>query len=64
MNSKPDDDRLMPLAGQHRQPSYGSPPRGGYQRQGYGEAIAKSFIRAIAASLGRFLVRAITRRLR
>jgi hypothetical protein len=64
MNSKPDDDRLLPLTGQHPQPSYGSPRRGGYQRQGYGEAIAKSFIRAIAAALGRFLVRAITRRLR
>ena len=62
MNSKPDDDRRMPLAGQHR-PSY-EPRRGGYQRQGYGEAIAKSFLRAIAAALGRFLVRAITRRLR
>ena len=64
MNSKPDDDRLLPLTGQHPQPSYGSPRRGGYQRQGYGQAIAKSFIRAIAAALGRFLVRAITRRLR
>ena len=64
MNSKPDDDRLLPLTGQHPQPSYGSPRRGGYQRQGYGEAIAKSFLRAIAAALGRFLVRAITRRLR
>ena len=63
MNSKPDDDRLMPLAGPH-QPPYGSPRRGGYQRQGYGEAIAKSFLRAIAAALGRFLVRAINRRLR
>jgi len=64
MNSKPDDDRPMPLAGRHPQPSYGSPRRGGYQRQGYGEAVAKSFIRAIATALGRFLVRAITRRLR
>jgi hypothetical protein len=62
MNSKPDDDRRTSLAGQHR-PSYDS-RRGGYRRQGYGEAIAKSFLRAIAASLGRFLLRAITGRLR
>jgi hypothetical protein len=63
MNSKPDDDRLMPLAGPH-QPPYGSPRRGGHQRQGYGEAIVKSFLRAIAAALGRLLARAITKRLR
>jgi hypothetical protein len=33
--------------------------RGGYQRQSIGEAIAKSFIRSIASSLGRVLARAI-----
>ena len=37
---------------------------GGYQRQGIGEAVAKSFIRSIASSLGRILVRTITGRLR
>jgi hypothetical protein len=36
------------------------PPRRGYQRQGLGEAMAKSFIRSVASSLGRILVRTIT----
>ncbi len=43
------------------------PPRrrsGGYQRQGIGEAVAKSFIRSIASSLGRILARTITGRMR
>jgi hypothetical protein len=43
------------------------PPRrrsGGYQRQSIGEAVAKSFIRSIASSLGRILVRTITGRMR
>ena len=34
--------------------------RSGYQRQSIGEAMAKSFIRSIASSLGRILVRALT----
>jgi hypothetical protein len=38
--------------------------RGGYQRQSVGEAIAKSFLRSIASSLGRVLARAITGRMR
>jgi Bacterial protein of unknown function (DUF853) len=38
--------------------------RRGYQRQSIGEAIAKSFIRSIAARLGRVLARAITGRTR
>jgi hypothetical protein len=38
--------------------------RGGYQRQSVGEAIAKSFLRSIASSLGRILARAITGRMR
>ena len=47
------------------QNAYGQQPRrGGYQRQGIGEAAAKSFIRSIASSLGRILVRTITGRLR
>jgi hypothetical protein len=37
---------------------------GGYQRQGIGEAVAKSFIRSIASSLGRILVKTITGRTR
>jgi hypothetical protein len=38
--------------------------RSGYQRQTIGEAIAKSFIRSVASSLGRIITRAITGRLR
>jgi hypothetical protein len=38
--------------------------RSGYQRQSIGEAVTKSFIRSIASSLGRILVRAITGRMR
>jgi hypothetical protein len=43
------------------------PPRrrsGGYQRQGIGEAVAKSFIRSIASSLGRILAKTLTGRMR
>ena len=50
-----------------QEPDYDDPPprrRGGYQRQGLGEAVAKSFIRSIASSLGRILVRTITGRMR
>jgi hypothetical protein len=50
-----------------QEPDYDDPPprrRGGYQRQGLGEAMAKSFIRSIASSLGRILVRTITGRMR
>lgn len=36
----------------------------GNQRMGLGEAVAKSFIRSIASSLGRIIVRSITGRLR
>lgn len=66
MSSKRDDDEIMPVAGQRQQPSYDQQPRrkGGYQRQGIGEAVAKSFIRSIASSLGRILVRSITGRMR
>jgi hypothetical protein len=35
------------------------PRRRGYQREGIGEAMTKSFIRAIASSLGRAIVRAV-----
>jgi hypothetical protein len=50
-----------------QEPDYDDQPprrRGGYQRQGIGEAMAKSFIRSIASSLGRILVRTITGRMR
>lgn len=45
-------------------PSYDPPPRrrGGYQRQTVGEAMTKSFIRSLASSLGRVIVRMITGR--
>jgi hypothetical protein len=48
-------------------PTYEEPaprPRGGYQRQSIAEAAAKSFIRSVAASLGRIVVRMITGRMR
>jgi hypothetical protein len=51
--------------GQRPQPAYDDPPRrGGYQRQTIAEAAAKSFIRSIASSIGRILVRSITGRMR
>lgn len=53
------------MTGQRGQSAYDEPPhRGGYQRQGLGEAAAKSFIRSIASSIGRILVRSITGRIR
>jgi hypothetical protein len=58
MTNRPDDDdRRTPTS----QPTYESPPprRGGYQRESLGEAVAKSFIRSVASSLGRALVRAV-----
>ena len=64
-NRQDDQDQMMPLSGQRQQPTYDPPPRrGGYQRQGIAEAAAKSFIRSIASSLGRILVRTITGRIR
>jgi hypothetical protein len=60
------DDRDRPPP-RRQEPDYDDQPprrRGGYQRQGIGEAMAKSFIRSIASSLGRILVRTITGRMR
>ena len=59
-------DRAPP---RRQQQDYDEPPPrrrsgGGYQRQGIGEAVAKSFIRSIASSLGRILVKTITGRTR
>ena len=64
--TKKQDDSDYPAGPQDRmQTAYGSQqPRGGYQRQGIAEAAAKSFIRSIASSLGRILVRTITGRIR
>jgi hypothetical protein len=47
-------------------PAYEPPPRrrGGYQRESIGEAMTKSFVRSVAASLGRVIVRMITGRSR
>jgi hypothetical protein len=59
------DDRHSnrPTPDQREQPAYDDPPRrGGYQRQTIAEAAAKSFIRSIASSIGRILVRSITGR--
>ena len=66
MASKQNDGEALPGPRDEMQTAYGSQPRrrGGYQRQGIGEAVAKSLIRSIASSLGRILVRAITGRLR
>ena len=61
-------DKNQPIAGpqQQTETTYRAQPRqrAGYQRQSVGEAIAKSFLRSIASSLGRILARAITGRLR
>jgi hypothetical protein len=68
MARKQDDDILAGPQGEP-QSAYGAPsaePRrsSGYQRQSIGEAIAKSFIRSIASSLGRILVRVVRNRMR
>jgi len=58
-------DENEPIAGPQETADRPQPRRrGGYQRQSVGEAIAKSFIRSIASSLGRILARAITGRMR
>ena len=64
MTDKPRDDDTR--TSQQPLEAYGATPdrRGGYQRQGVGEAMLKSFIRSIASSIGRTIVRTITRRLR
>jgi hypothetical protein len=62
MTTRPhDDDPQTP------QTAYEQPPprrRSGYQREGIAEAVTKSFMRSVAASLGRVIVRMITGRLR
>jgi len=63
MTNRPnDEDRRVPAP----RPTYDPPPprRGGYQRESLGEAMAKSFIRSVASSLGRAIARVITGRMR
>jgi len=60
-SNRPAPGQRQPAPG----PAYDEPPRrGGYQRQSIAEAAAKSFIRSIASSIGRILVRSITGRMR
>jgi hypothetical protein len=58
MTNRPEDSDATRLA---PRPSYDPPPqrRGRYQREGLGEAMAKSFLRSVASSLGRIIVRAV-----
>jgi Bacterial protein of unknown function (DUF853) len=66
MSKKQQEDQLLAGPQAEVDAGYVSPqrPRRGYQRQSVGEAMAKSFIRSIASSLGRLLVRTLTRRMR
>jgi hypothetical protein len=52
--SPPDDYMLSAQGGR----------RGGSQRMGLGETVIKAFIRSIASSIGRIIVRTITKRMR
>ena len=65
MNNRP-QGRNTRAPQPQEQDDYQPAPRrkGGYQRQGIGETVAKSFIRSIASSLGRIIVRMITGRMR
>lgn len=65
MTTRPEDRRpRMPSGPEDVQPAYGEPQRrsGGRPRQGIGETVIKSFIRSIASSLGRAIMRAIVGR--
>lgn len=66
MAERRDGDEPIVGPQEQTQSAYRTQPqrRGGYQRQSLGEAIAKSFLRSIASSLGRILARAITGRMR
>ena len=65
MTNRPQSNRTPRLPREEPE-EYAPEPRrrGGYQRQSIGEAAAKSFIRSIASSIGRILVRSITGRMR
>ena len=58
MTNGPNDEDARPPAPRS---GYDPPPprRGGYRRESFGEAMAKSFIRSVASSLGRAIVRAV-----
>jgi hypothetical protein len=62
MSSRSDDDPRESV----RQSGYDPAPRSrtGYQRQSIAETAAKSFIRSVASSLGRALMRALLGRVR
>jgi hypothetical protein len=64
MTNRPQDQNYdAPPAGQpEMQAAYNSPGRGGNQRQGIAETAIKAFIRSIAGSLGRAIMRAIVGR--
>lgn len=64
MTTRPEDQGSMPSGPQEMQPAYGNPPqrRPGRPRQSIMETIIKSFVRSIAGSLGRAIMRAIVGR--
>jgi len=67
MTTRPEDrSPRMPSETGEVQAAYGEPQRrsGGRPRQSIGETMIKSFIRSIASSIGRILVRTITGRMR
>jgi Bacterial protein of unknown function (DUF853) len=66
MAERRDENEPIARPQEQTQTAYRAQPRrrSGYQRQSVGEAIAKSFLRSIASSLGRILARAITGRMR
>jgi hypothetical protein len=65
MTTRPDDrSPRMPSGTDEIQTAYGEPQRrsSGRPRQSIGEAAIKSFIRSIAGTLGRAIMRAIVGR--
>jgi hypothetical protein len=65
MTTRPEDrGPRMPSGTEEIQTAYSEPQRrsGGRPRQSIGEAAIKSFIRSIAGSLGRAIMRAIVGR--
>ena len=66
MTNRPQQTDRTPRPERDEPEEYAPEPRrrGGYQRQSIGEAVAKSFIRSVASSIGRILVRTITGRMR
>lgn len=66
MTTRRDDQGSMRPGSDEIQPAYGNPqprrPGQGRQRQGIMETIIKSFIRSIAGSLGRAIMRMIVGR--